>query len=148
MKNENSFFIIKLREAVEQREKYKRVINGIMKNTLDDTSLIPTLHEWFKEVYVLSENENKFIAARDHFIFVVLLFYSPGPLLNYGCMKRGVRKKIAETLGLKSPSTLSNILPNLYFWWEKYPEFKKKTKEIFYLLKKRLETKGVYVDFD
>lgn len=80
--------------------------------------------------YVLSNSFH-----RNKFIFVVLYFYSPITLTG-GITGRGVRKKIAQVVGIASASAISDNVLEVAFLYSHYREFREDVDFICGVIKK------------
>lgn len=116
--------IIELKSIREQKSRLSEREKELGEPILTDLSLLNKLYEWFKEISSnKTKKRNERILQRKKFIFVVLFLYSPSTLAG-GKMKKGLREKLGETLGIHGKSSISDNLNNLVFSYQLYKYFR------------------------
>lgn len=100
--------------------------------TISDTSLLPVLFEWYKDFSPDSGKTSRDgkAAFSQCFIFIITLLYSPSTLTG-GKLPFGLRSQLSQIFQYKSPTSISNIIPNLMFLYRTYSDFKSKVETIF-----------------
>lgn len=108
--------------------------------TLSDTGLIPTVFEWYKDFSPdagKTDREAK-AAFTQGFILIITLLYSPGALIG-GKLPFGLRTQLSHIFQYKSPTSISNIVPNLMFLYKTYASFREKVDTIFKQIVQKLQ---------
>ncbi len=88
---------------------------------LNNTTHLPQILEWYNDVspdYGKSNRDAKTMYAQC-FIFVVVMLYTPCTLAG-GKLPFGIRTQLSNILQYKSPTSISNIVPNLIFLYRNY----------------------------
>lgn len=67
---------------------------------------------------------------RKKFLFVVLYIFAPGVLLG-DYMPKGLRGVLGDTLGIKSPTAISNSCSDLLFLYQNYKDFRDGVHSLF-----------------
>ena len=130
----------KISEIKSIREKIaglKSVESELSKPRLSDFDFVSTIYEWFLELSSQSPKRDK-ATLRKEFIFIILILYSPGALLG-DKMKSGLRNKIAEVMGVKATSAISNKLDSVSFSYRLYKYFRQDLKRIYAGIQERLD---------
>lgn len=130
----------KISEIKTIREKIaglSSIESELSKPTLSDFAHVETIYEWFKELSAKGPKRDN-ATLRKEFIFIVLYLYSPGALAG-GKMKSGLRNKIAEVLGVKAMSAVSNKLDSVSFSYKMYKYFRQDLNRIFEGIQERLD---------
>lgn len=123
---------------IESIREYKAQLSKreaeLTKPMLTDLNLIFTIYEWFKEL--LGDKCVK-VYQRKKFIFIILFLYCPESLAG-GRIKKGLREKIGEVIGMKSKSIISNNLNGIVFSYRLYKYFKQDIDSLYAEIAKRL----------
>lgn len=121
-------------------ERERRLIKPI----LDDTSLIPAMFKWYCEMKGCcgTPEGREGTSFRQKFVFIILFLYSPIALVN-GSIARGIRDVLAETLGFKSPTGISNLCTNMMFNYCNYKNYRTDIDGIYTDILNRLKAKGL-----
>ena len=132
--------IIELKSIREQKSRLSEREKELGNPILTDLSLLNQLYEWFKEITSNKDQKrNERILQRKKFIFVVLFLYSPSTLAG-GKMKKGLREKLGETLGIHGKSSISDNINNLVFSYQLYKYFRQDIDRILSEIISRLES--------
>lgn len=109
--------------------------------TLSDTELLPVIFDWYKELSPDAGQSNREAKAAfsQGFILIVTLLYSPTSLTG-GKLPYGLRSQLSHIFQYKSPTSISNIVPNLLFLYKTYASFREKVDTIFEQIIKRLQS--------
>ncbi len=105
---------------------------------LTDIRLVREIYDIFSGMV---ENPSS-AAQRKKFIFIILYLFSPGTLAG-GKMASGLREAIANAIGVKSHSSVSNNSAGMLFIYRHYEYFRKEVGRIFTEVTRRLEEKGL-----
>lgn len=99
---------------------------------LTDISLLPTIYEAYKRVYIRRgcPHEAMLVRNRKKFLMVVLYLYSPKALAG-DRMRMGLRKAISELLGLTTRTPISDNCNGLIVQYRAYSDFRKDVDLIF-----------------
>ena len=93
---------------------------------LTDLEYIPQIYEWFCELSGDSGDGGKLDTDRKmQFLIIIIVFYSPISLTGHR-ITNGIRDILADLLGYKSKSGVSNHLKNLVSTYDNYKGFKKR----------------------
>lgn len=124
--------IKQLNEIHQEQETLAKREKELSTPKLTDLELIPTIFKWFCEL--LKENKSK---KKDYqtekyqkFIFIILFLYTPNTLAG-GKIRRGVRDKLAEVLGYKSPTAISNFSSSIMFVYKTYDEYQADINRVY-----------------
>lgn len=121
--------IMELKSIREQKSRLSERENELAQPLLTDLDMIPRIYEWFNELLKELPNRNKSTLTKE-FIFIILFLYSPGTLAG-GKMKLGVRKSIADTLGLTACTAVSNKCSEIVFMYKIYKYFRQDLSIIY-----------------
>lgn len=136
--------ISELKHIREQKSKLSERESELTRPFLTDLSLIATLFVWFNEIQadrVCSPRVDSVI-QRKKFIFIVLYLFSPSTLAG-GKIANGLRIVLAEILGFKSPTAISNLCTDAVFLYSNYKDYRNDIDSLYGEIFKRLKIKGI-----
>lgn len=98
---------------------------------LSDTTIIPKIYNWSKECYSQESKKRIYKTKFSHyFIFVIILLYSPTAFMGKK-LKPGLRTIMANLLGHRADSAISNIIPKTILFYNTYKDYKDDVNYIF-----------------
>lgn len=111
---------------------------------LASLNLIPTLFQWYCELQGHSGQPERRAGTRfrQKFVFIILFLYSPSALAG-GKMTKGVRSILAEVLGFRSPTAISNLCANVMFYYHNYKDYREDVDSLFTQILARLKINGL-----
>ena len=118
--------------------------NLLITPALSDASLIPQIFEWYKETSPdagLTDRDSKSLFMQC-FVFVIALLYSPQSLAG-GKLSLGLREKLSILLHYKSPTSISNVIPNLMFLYRSYQSYRDRVNSSFSTILSRLSSNNL-----
>lgn len=127
--------IITTKEALK---KLQGEYNTLTLPLLHNTALLPNILQWYEETAPeLDTNSRDAKALHSQcFIFIATMLYSPSTLAG-GKLSLGLRSQLSQMLHFKSPTSISNIIPNLMFLYNNYKSYKQRIDTAFdYILNK------------
>lgn len=127
--NDEFSIISEIKSIREDIARLSSLESELTRPTLSDLSLIPTIYDWVIEAAKLLPKRRKSILDKE-FIFIVLFLYSPGTLAG-SKIKLGVRKQIADSLGLNSCTAVSNKCDLIVFMYKTYKYFREDLSFIY-----------------
>jgi hypothetical protein len=128
--------IAQTREAIK---KLQMEYNALIIPKVNNTALLPQIFEWYKEVSVdvdKRDRDSKTMFTQC-FVFVVALLYSPQSLAG-AKLSLGIREKLTILLKYKSPTSISNFIPNLMFLYKNYHSYRDRVNTAFEHISKKL----------
>ena len=133
----------KIREIRNAREELRRAVKResiCCTSMLSDLSLVPELYNIYCElVGGVSKSDTD---ARRIFIFVVQYFYAPRNLFGKS-MQNGLRRVLANTLGVKAVSIVSKHASETGPRYLAYREFRERVNSIFEQMMARMQSEGI-----
>lgn len=127
--------IITTKEALK---KLQGEYNTLTLPLLHNTALLPNILHWYEETAPEMDTTSRDAKALHSqcFIFIVTMLYSPSTLAG-GKLSLGLRSQLSQMLHFKSPTSISNIIPNLMFLYNNYKSYKQRIDTAFdYILNK------------
>lgn len=140
----NDFFRIgELISVHIQKSELERKEAELATPMLNDLEHIPQIFEWFCELSGDSEDGGKLNTDRKmQFLIIIMFFYSPISLTGHR-IPNGIRDILAELLGYKSKSAVSNHLKNLVPTYDNYKMFREEVDLLYASIRSRLEDRGM-----
>ena len=131
--------IARIKDIQERMSELSEEGKDLSSPLLTDIRLVGEIYDIFSGMV-----ENPASAAqRKKFIFIILYLFSPGTLAG-GKMASGLRGgAIANAIGVKSHSSVSNNSADMLFIYRHYEYFRKEVGRIFTEVTRRLEEKGL-----
>lgn len=128
-------------ETKEALRRLQMEYNVLITPVLNDISLIPAIYEWYKEISIDTDinNRDSRTVFMQCFIFIVVLFYSPQSLVG-GKLLIGIREKLAILLQYNSPTSISNVIPNLMFFYNNYQSYRDRINTAFEYISDKLKS--------
>lgn len=108
---------------------------------LNNVNHLPLILKWYNDVspdYGKSNRDAKTMYAQC-FIFVVTMLYSPSTLAG-GKLSFGIRTQLSQILQYKSPTSISNVIPNLMFLYRNYKNYRERVDTAFEHIYKKLKS--------
>ena len=131
--------IDRMSELRSRRDAIDKDIKKLSEPMVSDRGLIPIIYEWFKEI--LSERDCPPNPDSPHqrkkFLFIVLSLYNPGFFMG-DKMQYGLRRDLANCLGVGAESVISDNCSNLLFIYRHYREFSGDAEYVLLKIKERL----------
>lgn len=136
--------ILELRTLHEEEAKLNEKKLALITPLLKDVGYIPKIYEWFCEISGgLAEQDSMANKHKIEFLFIILVLYSPMTLID-GQLVNGIRGTLADVLGYKSPSAISNLLKkDLLFQYTHCKEHEKNIDYIYAKLQEYLEANNM-----
>lgn len=131
----------------ETRDAIKKLqleYNALITPKLTNTLLLPQIFEWYKEIsvdYNKSDRDSKTMFMQC-FVFIATLFYSPQSLAG-GHLSLGLREKLSMLLKYKSPTSISNVIPNLMFYYKSYQSYRDRINTAFDYISNKLKSNNL-----
>ncbi|MCM0314272.1 hypothetical protein [Bacteroides fragilis] len=112
--------IKELQESLEYRRKL------LSTPILSDLRLIETIYDIFNAIESTKSIPPRkgSVNQRKKFCFIALRLYSPATILFGDQMIKGLRKKIAEILGVRAFSSISDYCEDVIFLYKTYKSFR------------------------
>lgn len=136
--------IMELKAIREQKSRLSEREQELSSPALCDTSLIPQIYSWFKEI--LSENgcppNIESVTQRKKFLFIVLFLFAPSVLAG-GRLPNGIRAEIAGVFPDVSPCVISNNIADVSFIYQQYKDFRQEIEYLYNQILERLKAKGL-----
>lgn len=117
--------VYELQGIRDKEETLLRQASELAKGELSDLNLIPEIYRHFNEIQLGRGRRGQIgnRLYRKQFVFLILYLFSPGTLAGKD-IRRGVRKALAETLGFKSSTAITNLCADLLFLYDNHREFR------------------------
>lgn len=118
--------------------------NMLITPALSDVSLLPQIFEWYKETSPdtgLKDRDSKSMFMQC-FVFIVTMLYSPQSLAG-GKLLLGLREKLSILLHYKSPTSISNVIPNLMFLYRSYQSYRDRVNHSFSAILAKLSSNNL-----
>lgn len=110
---------------------------------LTDLEYISRIFEWFCELSGDSGDGVKLDTDRKmKFLIIIMIFYSPISLTGHR-ISNGIRNILADLLGYKSRSGVSNHLKNLVPTYDNYRMFREEVNVLYASIQSRLKAQGI-----
>lgn len=136
--------IMELKAIREQKSRLSEREQELSSPALCDTSLIPQIYSWFKEI--LSETgcppNIESVTQRKKFLFIVLFLFAPSVLAG-GRLPNGIRTEIAGVFPDVSPCVISNNIADVSFIYQQYKDFRQDIEYLYNQILERLKIKGL-----
>lgn len=132
--------IMELKAIREQKSRLSEREQELSSPVLCDTSLIPQIYFWFKEI--LSDTGCESVTQRKKFLFVVLFLFAPSVLAG-GRLPNGIRAEIARVFPDVSPCVISNNIADVSFIYQQYKDFRQDIEYLYNQIIERLKVKGL-----
>ena len=130
--------IARIKDIQERMSELSEEGKDLSSPLLTDIRLVGEIYDIFSGMV-----ENPASAEqRKKFIFIILYLFSPGTLAG-GKMASGLRGAIANAIGVKSHSSVSNNSADMLFIYRHYEYFRKEVGRIFTEVTRRTEEKGL-----
>ena len=139
------FSIITELESVRQQKSHlSERERELSQPLLTSLHLIPTLFQWYCELQGHSGLPERRAGTRfrQKFIFIILFLYSPSALAG-GKITKGVRDVLAEVLGFRSPTAISNLCVNVMFYYHNYKDYREDVDCLFTQILARIKINGL-----
>lgn len=136
--------VSELKSIREQKLRLLEREQELSEPKLSDLELIPTIYKWFCELVGncgLPERRAG-LRFRKQFIFIILFLYSPSTLAG-GKVAKGIRDILANILGLKAPTGISNIHKDVTFLYYNCREDRQNIDYLYTEILNRLKIKGL-----
>ena len=131
--------ISKMSELRGKRNEIDEDIKKLSKPLVSDRALISTIYEWFKDI--LFERDcppnPESPHQRKKFLFIILSLYNPGFFMG-DKMLYGLRRDLADCLGVGAESVISDNCSDLLFIYRHYKEFSGDVEGLIMEIKRRL----------
>lgn len=136
--------ITELKSVREQKSRLSQREQELSEPLLTSLHLIPTIFRWYCELQGHSGLPERRASTRfrQKFIFILLFLYSPAALAG-GKMTKGVRNVLAEVLGFRSPTAISNLCVNVMFYYHNYKDYREDVDYLFTEILTRLKINGL-----
>ena len=136
--------IVELKSIREQKSRLSEREQELSSPVLCDTSLIPQIYSWFKEI--LSDTgcppNIESVTQRKKFLFIVLFLFAPSVLAG-GRLPNGIRAEIAGVFPDVSPCVISNNIADVSFIYQQYKDFRQDIEYLYNQILERLKNKGL-----
>ena len=136
--------IMELKAIREQKSRLSEREQELSSPALCDTSLIPQIYSWFKEI--LSDTgcppNIEIVTQRKKFLFIVLFLFAPSVLAG-GRLPNGIRAEIAGVFPDVSPCVISNNIADVSFIYQQYKDFRRDIEYLYNQIIERLKNKGL-----
>lgn len=136
--------IMELKAIREQKSRLSEREQELSSPALCDTSLIPQIYSWFKEI--LSDTgcppNIEIVTQRKKFLFIVLFLFAPSVLAG-GRLPNGIRAEIAGVFPDVSPCVISNNIADVSFIYQQYKDFRQDIEYLYNKILERLKVKGL-----
>ena len=136
--------VSELKSIREQKSRLSEREQELTKPILKDLDLISVIFGWYCELKGNCGLPERRAGAsfRQEFIFIILFLYSPSTLVG-GKIAKGVRNILAEILGFKSPTGISNLCVDVTFYYSNYKEYRADIDYLYTEILNRLKIKGL-----
>lgn len=136
--------IAELKSVRQQKSHLSECEQKLSRPLLASLHLIPTLFQWYCELQGHSALPQKRAGTRfrQKFVFIILFLYSPSALAG-GKMTKGVRDVLAQVLGFRSPTAISNLCANVVFYYHNYKDYREDVDYVFGEILTRLKINGL-----
>ena len=135
---------MELKAIREQKSRLSEREQELSSPALCDTSLIPQIYSWFKEI--LSDTgcppNIEIVTQRKKFLFIVLFLFAPSVLAG-GRLPNGIRAEIAGVFPDVSPCVISNNIADVSFIYQQYKDFRQDIEYLYNKILERLKVKGL-----
>ena len=136
--------IVELKSIREQKSRLSEREQELSSPVLCDTSLIPQIYFWFKEI--LSDTgcppNIESVTQRKKFLFIVLFLFAPSVLAG-GRLPNGIRAEISGVFPDVSPCVISNNIADVSFIYQQYKDFRQDIEYLYCQIVERLKSKGL-----
>lgn len=111
---------------------------------LTDLNLIRVIYKWYCEIngHCGLPERRAGSCFRQKFIFIILLLYSPKTLAGDKIAK-GIRNVLADLLGLRAPTGISNLCADVTFFYNNYKTYREDIDYLYAEITNRLKFKGL-----
>ncbi len=136
--------ISELKSIREQKSRLSEREQELTKPILLDLSIISIIFKWYCEIVGNCGLPERRAGSsfRQKFIFIILFLYSPSALAG-GKIAKGVRDILANILGLKAPTGISNLYVNVTFNYNNYKDYRADIDYLYTEIVNRLRFKGL-----
>lgn len=136
--------ISELKSLREQKSRLSEREYELSTPKLISLEYIPMIYEWFCELVgnCGAPERRAGVRFRKQFIFIVLFLYSPSTLAG-GKIAKGIRDILADILGFKSPTGVSNLCTDVTFLYNNYKDYRQSTDCLYTEIINRLKIKGL-----
>ena len=135
---------MELKSILEQKSRLSEREQELSSPVLCDTSLIPQIYSWFKEI--LSDTgcppNIESVTQRKKFLFIVLFLFAPSVLAG-GRLPNGIRAEISGVFPDVSPCVISNNIADVSFIYQQYKDFRQDIEYLYNQIIERLKNKGL-----
>lgn len=128
----------------EELRRLQGEYHSLTQPMLHNAEHLPQILQWYEEVSSdagLNSRDAKAMYSQC-FIFIVTMLYSPSTLAG-GKLSLGLRSKLSQMLNFKSPTSISNIIPNLMFLYKSYKSFKNRVDTAFDYIFNKLKSQNL-----
>jgi hypothetical protein len=136
--------ISELKYIRDQKSRLSEREQELIKPILSDLDIIPMIFQWYCEIVGncgLPERRAG-TCFRQKFVFIILFLYSPSTLAG-GKIAKGIRDILADILGFKSPTGISNLYVNVTFNYNNYKDYRADIDYLYTEIVNRLKFKGL-----
>nr|DAT56214.1 MAG TPA: hypothetical protein [Bacteriophage sp.]DAZ41772.1 MAG TPA: hypothetical protein [Caudoviricetes sp.] len=136
--------ISELKYIRDQKSRLSEREQELIKPILSDLGIIPMIFQWYCEIVGncgLPERRSG-TCFRQKFVFIILFLYSPSTLAG-GKIAKGIRDILADILGFKSPTGISNLYVNVTFNYNNYKDYRADIDYLYTEIVNRLKFKGL-----
>lgn len=133
--------IFELEKIRKEKEEALRAYREKVKPQLSDTRMIPEIYILLRNISEELENFPNGNRARQRFLFVLTLLYSPGTLFG-DLLVRGVRDMLAQVFEV-SPQAISNSLQTVWFLYRTYKDFRDDVDYLYAEILMKIEFHGL-----
>lgn len=135
--------IDKIKEIQQQQQTLEYKLGELAKPLLHNLDYIPAIYGWFCEFL----NKMDFppdvnsVIQRKKFLVIIIFLYSPASFSGKW-MLWGLRKKLSETLGITSRTTISDNCADAIAFYNIVPSYRQEIEEIYQHIYNNLLAKG------
>lgn len=130
------------KQTTEEVKKWQEIRQNLFKPEITDTSVIPMIYEWVKEICTQNESINTFKYDTKHYFLVCIIFlYSPRVMVEEN-MNEGIRDVVAEVLKI-SPFHVSNSCATVRDWFFIYRDFEESLTYLYSEILNRIDLYGL-----
>lgn len=119
--------INRLRSLYEDEQYIASLKKSLTRPLIRDEKLVYQIYNYITEGGKHPFNK---VYDREKFIYVIAYIFSPSALIGRK-MKNGIRKMLADCLGVKTENAISNNLNQAIFDYNTYADFRNETNELF-----------------
>lgn len=113
-----------MQEIAELKQRVEFLESKVFKPELTNLQHISLLYNWFESIAgeITDFPDKDSTEYKQVFLFCILILYCPR-VITGGFLVRGVRRSLAMLFDL-SPSHISNLIKNIFFYYQNYSKFR------------------------